>query len=70
MSNTQSVQKTAQTVIHEVTHNKINSVIYTQREEIIAHLREVKHLNANLSFGEIRGIIEKVKRLYPELPFR
>ncbi|WP_322908155.1 hypothetical protein, partial [Paenibacillus campi] len=68
VANTQSLQKTAQTIIHEVTHNIINSKVYTRREEVIAHMREAKHLNPNLSFGEIRNIINQVKKLYPELP--
>ncbi len=70
VANTQSVQKTAQTIIHEVTHNKIDSEIYTRREEVIAHMRESKHLNSNLSIGEIRNIIHQVNKLYPELPYR
>ncbi|GAB1529618.1 hypothetical protein YSY22_10400 [Brevibacillus formosus] len=70
VSNTQSVQKTAQKIIHETTHNKINSTVYTQREEVVAHMREAKHLNNELSFGDIRNIIKKVKRLYSELPYR
>lgn len=70
VANTQSVQKTAQIIIHEVTHNRINSATYTRREEVIAHIREAKHLNPNLSFGEIRNIINQVDRLYPELPYR
>jgi hypothetical protein len=70
VANTQSVQKTAQIIIHEVTHNKIDSEIYTRREEVIAHMRESKHLNPNLSIGEIRNIMDQVNILYPELPYR
>ncbi|WP_411343867.1 hypothetical protein ACE3MZ_20040 [Paenibacillus sp. WLX1005] len=70
VANTQSLQKTAQTIIHEVIHNKIDSEIHTRREEFIVYMRESKHVNPNLSIGEIRNIINQVNRLYSELPYR
>ncbi|ODP26634.1 hypothetical protein PTI45_04016 [Paenibacillus nuruki] len=70
VQNTQSKKKTAQIIIHEVTHNMLNTSVYTQREEVIAHIREAKHLNPSLSIGEIRRIIKNVENLYPELPYQ
>lgn len=67
---TESVSRTAQTIIHEVTHNSLKNPIYTQREEIIAFMREAKHIKEVLSFSEIRAILNEVKYLYPNLPYR
>ncbi|MFD1886780.1 RHS repeat-associated core domain-containing protein [Paenibacillus wenxiniae] len=67
---TESIVRTAQTIIHEVTHTSLNNPIYTQREEIIAFMREAQHIKNNLSYGEIRAIIEEVKSLYPNIPYR
>ncbi|TKI57235.1 hypothetical protein E8L90_18210 [Brevibacillus antibioticus] len=67
---TESVTRTTQTIIHEVTHNSLKNPIYTQREEVIAFIREAKHIKENLSFSEIRFILNEVKELYPNLPYR
>ncbi|MDQ0110640.1 hypothetical protein [Paenibacillus harenae] len=67
---TESIARTAQTIIHEVTHTSLKNPIYTQREEVIAFMREAKHVKDTLSYGEIRGIIEEVKSLYPNIPYR
>ncbi|MEK4429113.1 hypothetical protein MHB54_07620 [Paenibacillus sp. FSL M7-0802] len=40
---TESVTRTTQTIIYEVTHNSLKNPTYTQREEVIAFLREAKH---------------------------
>ena len=69
VKNTQSVERTAQTVIHEVTHSGLE-IAGSQRAEIIAFMRAAKHTNPNLSFGDIRSIINEVKALYPDLPYR
>ncbi|MGM1019191.1 MAG: phage baseplate assembly protein V [Bacillota bacterium] len=67
---TESVTRTTQTIIHEVTHNSLKNPTYTQREEVIAFLREAKHIKENLSYSEIRAILKEVKLLYPNLPYR
>lgn len=67
---TESTARTAQTIIHEVTHTSLKNPIYTQREEVIAFMREAKHVKDTLSYGEIRAIIEEVKSLYSNIPYR
>ncbi|AUS25277.1 phage baseplate assembly protein V [Paenibacillus polymyxa] len=67
---TESVTRTTQTIIHEVTHNSLKNPTYTQREEVIAFLREAKHIKEDLSYSEIRAILKEVKLLYPNLPYR
>jgi hypothetical protein len=66
VARTQSTQKTAQTVIHEVTHNA--GIKGTQRAEIIAEIRATKHLGP-ISSADIRKIILRIKKDYPELPY-
>jgi len=67
---TESTTKTAQTIIHEVTHTSLQNPIYTQREEVIAFMREAKHSRDNLSYTQIKAIIQEVKSLYPTIPHR
>lgn len=67
---TESTIKTAQTIIHEVTHTSLQNPIYTQREEVIAFMREAKHSKDNLSYTQIKAIIQEVKSLYPTIPYR
>jgi hypothetical protein len=64
---TQSTRKTAQTTIHEVTHNA--GIRGSQRAEIIAEIRAAKHLGP-ISATDIRNIIERIRRDYPDLPYR
>jgi hypothetical protein len=68
LSNTQSKTKTAQTVIHEVTH--CAGVKGTQRAEIIAEMRALKHVKEKPSYSDVKGIIKRVTRDYPELPYK
>jgi hypothetical protein len=64
---TQSVELTAQTVIHEVTH--VAGIKGSQRAEIIAEIRAMQHVGA-VSQADIKAIILRIKRDYPELPYR
>ena len=67
VTRTQSTQKTAQTAIHEVTHNA--GIKGSQRAEIIAEIRAAKHLGP-ISAADIRKIILRIKKDYPELPYK
>jgi hypothetical protein len=68
LSNTQSKVKTAQTVIHEVTH--CAGVKGTQRAEIIAEMRALKHIKEKPSYSDVKGIIKRITKDYPELPYK
>jgi hypothetical protein len=61
------VELTAQTVIHEVTH--VAGIKGSQRAEIIAEIRAMQHVGA-VSQADIKAIILRIKRDYPELPYR
>lgn len=67
ITSTVSKRRTAQTIIHEVTHAA--GVRGSQRAEIIAEIRAAKHLGP-VSRADIRRIIMRIKRDYPELPYR
>ncbi|WP_233585461.1 RHS repeat-associated core domain-containing protein [Corallococcus sp. CA054B] len=64
---TQSVERSAATVIHEVTHAA--GIMRSQRAEVIANIRALKHTEI-ATFGKIREIIRRVRRDYAELPWR
>lgn len=70
-SDTMTVQKTAETIIHEVTHYRYD-IGGSQWSECVCRAQEMKHqLNRNkLTGDELRGIIKSVKGLYPDLPWR
>lgn len=70
-SDTKTVQKTAEILIHEVTHHKFN-IGGNQRAEVICKMQEIRHRNRTdqLTADELRGIIKSVKAGYPELNWR
>ena len=70
-SETRTIQKTAETIIHEVTHHRYN-IGNSQWAECICKAQELKHkLRRNeLTGDELRGIIKLIKELYPEYPWR
>ena len=68
VSNTVSLERTAQTTIHEVTHG--SGIGGSQRAEIVAEIRALKHTNPRPSFGEIRNIVDRIKVDYNDLPYR
>lgn len=67
VTNTVSKQKTASTIIHEVTHAA--GTRGSQRAEVIAEIRALKHTQ-EASYSDIRSIIERVKIDYSDLPYR
>lgn len=70
-SETQTVQKTAETIIHEITHHKYK-IGNSQWSECVCKVQEMKHrLKKNTLTGkELRIIIKEVKELYPEYRWR
>lgn len=70
-SETRTIQKTAETIIHEVTHHRYN-IGNSQWAECVCKAQELKHkLRRNeLTGDELRGIIKLIKELYPEYPWR
>lgn len=71
VSKTKTIQRTAETIVHEVTHHKYN-IGGTQWAECVCMIQELKHRlkKNNLTKSEAEDIIKLVKKLYPELPWR
>ena len=67
--NTRTIRKTAETIIHEVTHieRKIGG---NQWAECVCFCQELKHTKNSLTIGDLRDIIKRVKKLYPEYKWR
>lgn len=70
-SETKTIQVTAETLIHEITHHKYN-IGESQWAESVCFAQELKHRmgKSQLTVSELRNIIKTVKELYPELPWR
>ena len=70
-SETKTVQVTAETLIHEITHHKYN-IGESQWAESVCFAQELKNRmgKSQLTVSELRNIIKTVKELYPELPWR
>lgn len=70
-SDTKTVQKTAEILIHEVTHHKYN-IGGDQRAECICRMQELRHRKRSdeLTADDLRSIIKSVKTDYPELKWR
>ncbi|MDY5988308.1 MAG: phage minor capsid protein [Coprococcus catus] len=70
-SDTKTVQRTAEVLIHEITHHRYD-IGGNQWSECVCKAQEVKHRNKRneLTSDELRSIIKAVKQLYPELPWR
>lgn len=68
--NTRTVKLTTQTIIHEAAHIELSTRKRTQWEEAYCFAQEAKHTKNELTFADLKGIIKKVKRLYPEYPWR
>ena len=71
VSDTKTVQRTAEVVIHEITHHKYD-IGGNQWSECVCKAQEIKHkVNRDkLTVDELRGIIKEIKRLYPEFTWR
>ncbi|MCI9025427.1 MAG: minor capsid protein [Dorea sp.] len=70
-SDTKTVQRTAEVLIHEITHHKYN-IGESQWAESVCKAQEIKHRTnkEKLTGNELRGIIKIVEELYPTLPWR
>lgn len=68
--NTRTVKLTTQTIIHEVAHIELATDRDTQWEEAYCFAQEEKHIKKVLTYSDLKDIIKKVKRLYPEYPWR
>lgn len=70
-SETKTVQNTAETLVHEITHHKYN-IGDSQWAECVCFAQELKHRTGknNLTGNELKDIIKTVKELYPKLPWR
>lgn len=70
-SKTATIQKTAETLIHEITHHKYD-IGGNQWAECVCRAQELKHRNKTekLTGRELRDIIKSVKRDYSKLKWR
>lgn len=70
-TDTRTVQRTAEVLIHEITHHKYN-IGGNQWSECVCKAQELKHREnkESLTGNELRSIIKSVKELYPEYPWR
>lgn len=70
-SETKTVQRTAEIIIHEITHHRYN-IGESQWSEAVCKAQELKHRNRrdSLTGDEIRCIIKEIKILYPEYHWR
>lgn len=70
-TNTKTVQRTAEILIHEITHQKYD-IGGNQWAECVCRVQELKHRNnvEKLTAQEMRDIIKSVKNDYPELKWR
>ncbi len=70
-SETKTIQKTAETLIHEITHHRYD-IGESRWAECVCRAQEIKHRykRNELTYDELRGIIKEIKALYPELPWR
>lgn len=70
-SDTKTVQRTAEVLIHEVTHHKYD-IGGSQWAECVCKVQEIKHKSGRdkLTGEELRSIIKLVKELYPEYSWR
>ena len=70
-SDTKTVQRTAEVLIHEVTHHKYD-IGGSQWAECVCKAQEIKHKNIQneLTAIDLRSIIKEIRMLYPEYPWR
>lgn len=70
-SETRTVQKTAETLVHEITHHRYD-IGDSQWAECVCFAQEMKHRTGKetLTGAELKNIIRTVKELYPRLPWR
>ncbi len=70
-SETQTVQNTAETVVHEITHHRYD-IGDSQWAECVCFAQEMKHRTgkSKLTGSDLKDIIKTVKELYPDMPWR
>lgn len=70
-SDTKTVQRTAEVLIHEITHHRYD-IGGSQWAECVCKAQEIKHKTNKdkLTGNELRDIIKLTKSLYPKLPWR
>lgn len=70
-SDTKTVQNTAETIIHEISHHRYD-IGGNQWSESVCFAQELKHKKQSdeLTYSELKGIIKSVKELYPEYSWR
>ncbi len=70
-SDTKTVQRTSEVLIHEVTHHKYD-IGGSRWAECVCKAQEMKHKNDKdkLTGTELRSIIKDIEKLYSELPWR
>lgn len=70
-SDTKTIEKTAETLIHEITHHRYD-IGGSQWSECVCRAQELKHKyrRNTLTGDELRSIIKEIKELYSELPWR
>jgi SPP1 gp7 family putative phage head morphogenesis protein len=70
-SRTATVQKTAETIVHEVTHHRYD-IGGNQWSECVCRAQEIKHRKGvdKLTGEELRDIIKSVKKDYPDYKWR
>ena len=70
-SRTATVQKTAETIIHEITHHRYD-IGGNQWAECVCRAQECKHRKGvdKLTANDLRDIIKTVKKDYPEYKWR
>lgn len=67
--NTKTVKVTSETIIHEITHMRLN-IGGDQWSEAVCFAQEKRHTKDVLTYTDLRGIIKEVKELYPEKRWR
>ncbi len=66
---TSSIQKIAETIVHEIKHIELN-IGYDQHSEAVCDYYAMLHTKGKLTEGDIRSIIKSVKERYPEYSWR
>lgn len=66
---TGSIQKIAETIIHETKHMELN-IGYDQHSEAVCDYYAMLHTKGKLTANDIRSIIKSVKERYPEYKWR
>ena len=68
---TKTIEETASTIIHELTHRKLGST-NTRKEEVRCFINEHMHKHGTLAFNDVKNIIKLIdhNKFYSELKWR